>query len=311
MSSSGNIRWPRTAGFATRRSGDAGGLWQEFAEYPDGRVGVVIGSCPDVIEAQQLRARTVSRLRDSADPAAVLDGFGSARASVLAAVIDRADSVMSYGSLGAAAPVFAASDEPHRALEPTGGRSASVPLPPGSTVVLSTSALDPGTRPDGRWPASSEQLLDELLAAFRVHSGAPGVVIVLYRQPPLPLQLMVPAEAESLAAVRRHLRSWLAMTGADDEVCADILLAVGEAATNAAEHAHDGSGRSVQISLRAQNAGDALRFTVSDNGSWKTPVDSNGHRGHGLRLMKALVDGVDVTTSAHGTTVEMFKDVAR
>lgn len=128
---------------------------------------------------------------------------------------------------------------------------------------------------------------------------------------PAPLLLTVPAEAGSLAVLRRELRSWLAETGADPEICADILLAIGEAATNAAEHAHDGTGRSVRIVLHAAVTRGALRFTVSDDGSWKTPPESSGHRGHGIRLMKALVDRVAVTSSADGTTVEMLKELTR
>ncbi len=133
---------------------------------------------------------------------------------------------------------------------------------------------------------------------------------VLYRHPPAPLEFTVPAEPASLAVVRRQLRSWLATTGADEQICGDVLLAVGEAATNSAEHAHDGTGRAVLISVQADLVDDVLRFTVSDNGSWKPPAESTGHRGHGIRLMKALVDGVDVTTTAEGTTVEMLKELA-
>lgn len=311
LNSSGGVRRRPPAGFTTRRAGDAAGLWHEFAEYPDGRLGVVVGSCADGAEAERLRAGTSSRLRDGADPEAVLGGFESPSASVLAAVIDRADSRMRYGSLGVAAPALAAPGEPHHTLEPTNGRSASVSLPPGATVVLSTYILDGAdAHPDDRWPTGSEQLLDELLAGFSARRAATGAVVVLYRHPPAPLDLIVPAEAGSLTIVRRRLRSWLGMTGADNEACADILLAVGEAATNAAEHAHDGTGRSVKISLQAEFAGGAVRFTVSDNGSWRTPVDSDEHRGHGIRLMRALVDGVDITTSAQGTTVTMLKDIA-
>lgn len=65
----------------------------------------------------------------------------------------------------------------------------------------------------------------------------------------------------------------------------------------------------MQISLQAEFDGGTLRFTVSDNGSWRTPVDSDDHRGHGIRLMRALVDGVDIATSAQGTTVKMLKDL--
>ena len=315
LNSSGGVRRLRSAGFATRQAGESAGLWHEFAEYPDGRVGVVVGSCADSAEAARLRMGTSSRLRDGADPEAVLDGFESASASVLAAVIDRAGSQMHYGSLGVAAPALASPGEPHHTLKATDGRSASISLPPGATVVLATHTLAAHTlagadaHPDDRWPADSEQLLDELLAGFSARREATGAVVVLYRHPPGPLDLIVPAEAGSLAIVRRQLRSWLGMTGADSEACADILLAVGEAATNAAEHAHDGTGRSVQISLQAEFAGGTLRFTVSDNGSWRTPVDSDGHRGHGIRLMRALVDGVDIATSAQGTTVKMLKDL--
>lgn len=128
---------------------------------------------------------------------------------------------------------------------------------------------------------------------------------------PEPLLLTVPAQAASLAVVRRELRSWLARTGAGPDICADILLAIGEATTNAAEHAPAGTGRPVQIVVHAAVTGGALRVTVSDDGSWKTPPDSSGHRGHGIRLMKALVDRVAVTPSTDGTTVEMLKELTR
>lgn len=300
LSSADGVRRRRMTGFATHQSGDASRLWHDLTEYPDGRVGLVIGSCGNHVEAAALRTGTASRLRAGADPAAVLDGADHSAASILAAVIDRVASTMSYGSVGTAASALAAPGLPHRALGPTGGRVDSVALPPGATVLFSTR----GTALTGPLPAGNDRIFDELLA------GDDEAVMVLYRHPPAPLDITVPAEPASLAEVRRQLRTWLAMTGADDEMCADILLAIGEAATNAAEHAHDGTGRALQITLQAHLIGDSLRFTVSDNGCWKPPVASAGHRGHGIRLMKALVDGVDVTTTAEGTTVEMLKELA-
>lgn len=304
LSSTDGGRGQRIAGFSARQRGDASHLWHEFTQYPDGRIGVVIGSCPDDDQARQLRAGTSSRLRGGVDPATVLDGLEASTASVLAAVIDRTESQMSYSSLGFAAPAVSAPELPNRVLEPTGGRMESVDLPPGSAVLMCTRA----TVLDTPLPTNTDCILDELLACAGARDD--GIVVVLYRHPPAPLDITVAAEPASLALVRRQLRSWLAMTGADDELCADVLLAVGEAATNAAEHAPDGTGRTVQITVAARLTGDTLRFTVSDNGSWKTPAVSNGHRGHGIRLMNALVDGVDVTTTAEGTTVEMLKDLA-
>ena len=300
LSSADGVRGPRMAGFEARQSGNASGLWYDFATHPDGRVAVVIGSCAAAGDAHRLRSGTTSRLRDGADPADLLSGLEFGTASVLAAVIDRSASLMSYGSIGSAAPAISAPDLPHRALRPTGGRLESVALPAGSTVLLSTH----GKTPPDPWPASNQRIFEDLLAANH------GIVVVLYRHPPSPLDLTVPAEPASLVVVRNQLRTWLGRTGADEEICADILLAVGEAATNAAEHAHDGSGRPVRITVRADLDDGVLRFTVSDNGSWKTPTPSSGHRGHGIRLMRALVDGVDVTTTSEGTTVQMLKELA-
>lgn len=266
-------------GLTAHHSGDASRLWHDFTEYPDGRMGVVVGCCADGGEARRVRTGTSARLHDDADPAAVLHGVDAATASVLAAIIDRIASQMSYASLGTAAPTVSAPGAADEVLAPTGGRVESVDLPSGATVLLSTGAHEP-------------------------------VMSVVYRHRPAPLNITVAGEAASLAVVRRKLRAWLSTTGADDELCADILLAVGEAATNAAEHAPDGSGRPVQITVQAHLIGDTLRFRVSDNGSWKTPVASDCHRGHGIRLMNALVDGVDVTTTAEGTTVEMLKGLA-
>lgn len=297
--SADGLRGPRLTGFEARRSGTSG-LWYDFTGYPDDRIGVVIGSCAGHAEARRLRAGTVSRLQDGADPADVLHGLQAGTASVLVAVIDRGASLMSYSSIGSAAPALTAPELPHRALRPTAGRLETVGLPAGATVLLSTW----GATPPDPWPVSNDRIFDDLLTGDR------GVVVVLYRHPPASLDLTVPAEPASLAVVRRQLRAWLAMTGAAEEVCADVLLAVGEAATNAAEHAHDGTGRPVQISVQASLRDGALRFTVSDNGSWKPPTMSSGHRGHGMRLMRALVDGVDVTTTSEGTTVQMLKELA-
>lgn len=49
--------------------------------------------------------------------------------------------------------------------------------------------------------------------------------------------------------------------------------------------------------------------TVSDNGRWKPPPQCPGNRGHGIRLMDALLDAVHLTRTEYGTTVEMFKEL--
>lgn len=121
------------------------------------------------------------------------------------------------------------------------------------------------------------------------------------------LHIRVPAEPTSLAGVRSQLRTWLQALGTDAETTADLLLAVGEAASNSAEHA----GPEVELIVTAAVSGDRVRLAVCDDGRWKPPPESPGNRGHGLRLIAALVDTVDLSATDHGTTVEMMKELTR
>ena len=125
------------------------------------------------------------------------------------------------------------------------------------------------------------------------------------------LCVRVPAEPTSLAVVRAQLRGWLQAAGVGTETAADLLLAVGEAASNAAEHAGDGAGHEVELTVTASVTGDQVRLAVCDDGRWKPPPQSPGNRGHGLRLIAALVDTVELSTADGGTTVEMIKELTR
>jgi anti-sigma regulatory factor (Ser/Thr protein kinase) len=127
---------------------------------------------------------------------------------------------------------------------------------------------------------------------------------------PAPLRVKLPAIPASLAVVRHHLRNWLPTAAVNAATAADVLLAVGEAAANAVEHAVRGAGRNVELEVTARATDTGLALTVKDNGHWHAPPVSPGsQRGHGSKLMKALVDGVTITPTPQGTTVEMHKEL--
>ena len=128
---------------------------------------------------------------------------------------------------------------------------------------------------------------------------------------PDPLIITMPAEASNLAGSRNRLREWLTAAGVAPQCCADILLAVGEATANATEHAVVDAPGLVEITVGARFSGDRLQITVSDNGRWKTAPVSSSHRGHGIPVINALVDSVEMETGISGTTVTMIKDLAR
>jgi anti-anti-sigma factor len=145
---------------------------------------------------------------------------------------------------------------------------------------LTTSLADDGVRTD-----------DIALLALRAHGPPPGSLATGIRA--------APAE---LGALRGELREWLTAAGATAGEINDVLIAVGEACSNAIEHA--GAGADATIDVRARISGRDLVVTVGDRGAWREATAS-GHRGHGLRLMRVLSRDVKISTAQNGTRVEL------
>jgi two-component sensor histidine kinase len=125
---------------------------------------------------------------------------------------------------------------------------------------------------------------------------------------PAPLRIRLPAIPASLAVIRARLRTWLPTAQVTPSAAAEVLLAVGEAVSNAVEHAVLGTAGDVEVEVTARATTTGLALTVKDNGRWHAPRRS-AQRGHGSRLMNALVDTVTVTPTPQGTTVEMRKEL--
>jgi anti-sigma regulatory factor (Ser/Thr protein kinase) len=125
----------------------------------------------------------------------------------------------------------------------------------------------------------------------------------------MPLHSHYLSEPDAPASARRELRRWLAALGWPAEPADDLLLAVSEAVTNAAEHAY-GCDRSGLIELYVTDlAGpDGTHraiVTVIDQGIWRIPPSAPGYRGRGLQMIRALTDSVELTGGAGGTQVRM------
>jgi anti-sigma regulatory factor (Ser/Thr protein kinase) len=132
-------------------------------------------------------------------------------------------------------------------------------------------------------------------------AGPPGVRIDR-------LDLTVPADPRVLRSIRQSLRRLASDLGLDGERSEALVVAVGEAVSNAIEHAYpEARGR---IHLRARRVGAVLVVEVQDHGRWRQGATEE-HRGHGLQLMRAFVDGVDIETTAVGTTVRLTLSLPR
>jgi serine/threonine-protein kinase RsbW len=123
-----------------------------------------------------------------------------------------------------------------------------------------------------------------------------------YRTEPLPastLDVIVPATTQNATALRRTFRCWVGSLIADD-VAEDLTLAVYEALTNVAEHAFTAHRAPGSIWLHAIVADGQITVTVTDNGRWRPPTDSGGHRGRGLPLIHQLTTEAQVAPSRTG-----------
>ena len=83
-----------------------------------------------------------------------------------------------------------------------------------------------------------------------------------------------------------------------------VMVAVGEACANAAEHAYRGSAPGPMHVRAAVDVDGVLTVSVRDEGTWRPPDRDPGDRGRGLLIMRQLVDGV-VLEEQGGTTVTL------
>jgi anti-sigma regulatory factor (Ser/Thr protein kinase) len=235
-----------------------------------------------------------------------------------------------YSSAGHPPPVLAYADGTTTMLE--GGLGLPLALRPGrsrpeavatvparATVLLYTDglverrgrSLDDGMAlaaelvKEGR-ATSLDAVAEHLMDTLEPGGGYPDdVALLLYRQP-APLVMSFVADVAELAPSRNALRAWLIRAGVEFDQIQDVLVAAGEAVSNAIEHGHrelpDGT-----VSLRASAAADQLHVTVTDRGTWTPPgALADVSRGRGMTLMRALMNEMTIHTDNVGTTVDLY-----
>jgi stage II sporulation protein AB (anti-sigma F factor) len=112
--------------------------------------------------------------------------------------------------------------------------------------------------------------------------------------------------------------AYLADLRAPIEVTQEIVIAVGEAASNACKYGRRPDGRS-EIRIRCALEGSEVVILVSDDGPGidLDVVRQNGlpdrfsSGGRGMFLMNQLMDSVDFQSSGGGTTVVLRRHVPR
>ena len=155
------------------------------------------------------------------------------------------------------------------------------------------------------------QLTVELLTRTGYHDDVTALAVQRFAEPVPPLSVRLWAELGELPAARHAVRSWLAELDAGHQDHEVLELAVGEAVTNAVEHAYPAGPGVVHISAELHPDG-ICELRITDEGRWRAPDPAASERGHGLMLCEQLVDELTVThppqrsgkpVGARGTTV--------
>ncbi|MFN2626937.1 MAG: anti-sigma factor antagonist, partial [Mycobacteriales bacterium] len=322
-----------------------GGDWYDVFMLPRGRIALTVGDVVGrgigaAAAMGQLRTAIRAYALERASPASVLDRlsrlvaeFEAAQmATLVFAVLDPESETLTYASAGHPPPLLLGPDGTATYLD--GGRSlplgltstprseAVTTVEAGATLILYTDGLverrdasiDEGLEALRRSVEGHQGDLDALcdnwvLAAPRPESGDDDVAVLATMLLPVTtdLDLVLPAEPEIVASVRRALRSWAARWGATAQETDDLVAAVGEAANNVVEHAYGPEGGVLE--LRGAYDDGRISLLVRDHGQWRPPREVG--QGRGLQLMRDLVDEVDLARAPEGTEVRLSYRLGR
>jgi anti-sigma regulatory factor (Ser/Thr protein kinase) len=326
---------------------EVGGDWYDVFLAEPGVLAFVVG---DVVGRGLAAASAMGQLRSAVravagpgvGPARLLERLdrfveqveAAGMATLAYAELDLASGMLRYACAGHPPPVLLPAAGGGRLLwegrsTPLGAYlqeargEAALQLAAGDRLLLYTDglverrdrALDDGL---GALVAAGVRADDESLQAtvaavtrdlLRDEQGRDDVCVLLLAWTGPPFERELPADLSTLAQARAGLRAWLRTQGVDAGTADDVVLAASEAMANAAEHGC-GPEAGGSLSIRAERGPDAaVVVSVRDPGRWR-PAAPTGDRGHGLLVMRALMDEVQVQPG-NGTTVVLRREIGR
>ncbi len=322
-----------------------GGDWYDAIRLRSGSVGIVIG---DVVgrgvEAAARMAHLQSAMRvyalEALRPAIVLErmngfvleGERGGMVTLLYAILDPDACTMRIASAGHPPPlVIRPGETPVFAESPSASPLGVTRFP---IYEESTMTFDPEAAvlffTDGLVEAPDLPLdegLERLRRAGEGHSLEPeplcrsimgsigagshddlALLAVKLAPPGETLDLVLSAQPDSLTSMRQAMSQWLRAANAEEDEIYEMLVAAGEAWSNAVAHAHPATS-DPPFELHAVRRGTEIEIEVSDTGRWRPPAETKG--GRGLALMRDLMDEVDIGSGPDGTTVTMRRRLRR
>jgi anti-sigma regulatory factor (Ser/Thr protein kinase) len=132
-------------------------------------------------------------------------------------------------------------------------------------------------------------------------------------------ELVLPNEPSRLTEIRRFVAHYLADVRAPVDISSEIVLAVNEAAANAARYGRRHEGRS-ELRIRCSLQGPSVQISVADDGGGfdastvpehPSLPDRYASGGRGLFLMHELMDNVEFDATPNGTVVNLVRAIPK
>jgi signal transduction histidine kinase/FixJ family two-component response regulator len=305
-------------------------------------VGDVVGHGLDAVRtAVWLRGGlglAVLNMNDPTDTLSALDRYaatvpGAHCTTVALAVVDPDHASVSYSCAGHPPPLFVSPAGEVAYLEegrswPLGPatarprtRAGRAPFPPGSLLLLYTDGLierrgEPLETGLGRlaevvashWNLPLRRLKQAVFTQLLGDGAQDDVALVAVRSTGACPDLFCDsfqAERDEQRPARQRLRAWLDDTGLPSTERDAIVLAVGEAVSNAIDHGSDGD-RTQIITVELALRGSELTASIGDRGHWQPGLETLLlGRGRGHLIMEAVTDDVDINLDQGGTVVTL------
>lgn len=122
--------------------------------------------------------------------------------------------------------------------------------------------------------------------------------------------LTLPSKGQNIALFRHFVGEFVRDCGFDENEVFDIVLAAGEACSNAYQHGSPLKSEN-NITVVCKCAREALEIRIRDEGVFKKEAsmttDNNDIRGRGIMIMLSLMDKIEIDENTGGTTVSLVK----
>jgi serine phosphatase RsbU (regulator of sigma subunit)/integral membrane sensor domain MASE1/anti-sigma regulatory factor (Ser/Thr protein kinase) len=318
-----------------------GGDWYDTIDLGGDRIGLAVGDIVGhgidaMVSMGRLRTALTALALHNDEPASLLmelDEFvggpsGADYATVIYVIVDLRRQSVQYASAGHPPGLLVSPDGSTIWLdkgqtEPLYGQKskrhqASAPFEPGWSLILYSDGLveqrgeslsvglarlerQASRLASGTPDAMCTELFDSLVSGSP--QGDDAVVLVLRNaMDSQEYHAVFEATPGELRNIRSSVRDWIAQRGLPPDVGDDLLIAVGEAASNSARHAYRGTMGGA-VTIRITYVEDVVNAEVSDTGKWHDVADEEAYPGLGTQIMQSLTEGLNVDRTGRGTHV--------